>query len=252
MPAAWPTEQLNYLQNNWGVVSVDGIARKLGRTRNAILVKVQRCGLGSFLSAGEYITINQLFLAIRGHTGRTYTLTQWMDKGFPVKNKKVRDCRFKIIYINDFWKWAKEYRMHIDFAKFEENALGEEPEWVKEQRKADTEYAKYKKDPWTLREDAQLKAYIKAYKYTYRDISINMHRTIGAIKRRILDLNMKEWPLREPPHGIWTREMEEIVIQMHNKGYRPDVIQEYISKSSSAIAEKIMRLEKEGRLKRWK
>lgn len=252
MPAAWPAEQVNYLQDNWGVRSVDNIAANLGKTRNAIAIKATRIGLGPFLRGGEYITVNQFFKAIRGTAAHSCTLNSWLQKGFPVKTKKVRDCRFKIIYLNDFWKWAQEYRMYIDFSKFPENALGEEPEWVKEQRKADIAFAKYLKEPWTVREDIQLKAYIKAYKYTYRDISIMMHRTIGAIKRRIHDLNIKEWPLREPPHGIWTSEEIETVIRMYNQGYRPDVIQEYINKSSVAIAGKIERLVKEGRLRKWK
>ena len=37
---AWTTEELNYLQESWGTVSIQGIANHLNRTATAIERKV--------------------------------------------------------------------------------------------------------------------------------------------------------------------------------------------------------------------
>ncbi len=248
----WTEADTNYLLDNWGSKSIMAISKNLNRSAAAILSKKERLNLGSFLESGDYITINQLFIAIGRPNGISYTLPQWEKKGLPVKRKKVMHNSFKVIYLEDFWKWAKEYRMHINFAKFKENALGKEPSWVKDQRKADIEFSKYKVTPWTKEEDAVLKGLLKLYRYTYRELSIQIHRTEGAIKRRINDLNIKDWPLREPPNSTWSDDEVQTVIDMYSKGYRSAVIKEYIEKSEQAVNGKIERLIKNGTIQKWK
>ncbi|MFA1819025.1 hypothetical protein ACDX78_02275 [Virgibacillus oceani] len=41
----WSQEELDYLEDRWGVVSIKGIANKLGRSVNAVKLKAQRTGL---------------------------------------------------------------------------------------------------------------------------------------------------------------------------------------------------------------
>jgi hypothetical protein len=250
--ANYNIEDIKYIEDKWGTVAIGTMAKELNRSVNAILIKKTRMGLGAFLENGEYITVNQFFKAIGRNGCWTYTLNHWIEKGFPVKKKKVNNCRFKVIYLEEFWKWAKEYRMHIDFAKFKENTLGAEPNWVKEQRIADIEFAKYKVSPWTKEEDNQLKSLLKLYRYTYKELSLALLRTDGAIKRRMVDLCLMERPLREPPHSIWTDEQVNVVVDMYKKGYRNVVISEHIDKSGQAINGKIERLIRDGVLAKWK
>jgi hypothetical protein len=245
-------EELEYIEEKWGTSSIGHIAKTLKRPIGGIINIKQRLGLGAFLENGEYISVNQLFKAIGRPGGSNYLLKHWLKKGFPVKMKKVHTCSFKIILIKEFWKWAEQYRMHINFYKFKEKALGEEPSWVKDQRKADIEFAKYKVTPWTGREDNQLKNLLKTYRYTYPELSKTILRTEGAIKRRVVDLGIIERPLREDPHGIWTDLQVNTVIEMYEKGYKSTVIKEYIAKSEQAINGKIERLIKEGLLTKWK
>lgn len=40
----WTAEEENYLRESWGTVTVDGICRHLNRTKNAIMVRVNRLG----------------------------------------------------------------------------------------------------------------------------------------------------------------------------------------------------------------
>lgn len=72
---AWTAEEENYLRESWGTVTVDGICRHLNRTKNAIMVRVNRLGLPPYLESGEYITLHQLsralgFGAFKLKTGR--------------------------------------------------------------------------------------------------------------------------------------------------------------------------------------
>ena len=60
----WLPEEEEYLEEHWGAISLPGLARHLGRTVNAIKVRAFRLGLGGMLSAGEYVTFNQLMLTL--------------------------------------------------------------------------------------------------------------------------------------------------------------------------------------------
>jgi len=214
MPIPWSKEKSEYLMENWGLKSIPNLSRRLKVTNSAIINKVHRNGLGRFLDSGDYITINQFFIAIGRNGAWTYTLNQWIKKGFPMKMKKVRNCSFKVIDLNQFWKWAEKYRMHINFAKLKENVLGAEPIWVKDQRRADFEFSQFKTAPWTTKENLLFKDLLNLYKYTYKEISIQFNRTEGAIKRHIFELKLTSWPLREPPHSIWTKEQADIVVKI--------------------------------------
>ena len=250
---SYSMEELEYIEDNWGTLSLGHIAKTLNRPLIGLINKKTRMKLGPFLENGEYISVHQLFLAIgRGEGGNDYTFKHWIKKGFPVKRKRVYNCSFNVVYLKDFWKWAKEYRMHVDFNKFKKNVLGEEPPWVKDQRAADIAFAKYKLTPWTKCEDNHLKSLLKLYKYTYPQLSTAIKRTEGAIKRRCVNIGIAERPLREAPHSIWTNKQIDIVVEMYNKGYRGAVISEFIDKSSQAIGGKIERLILAGVLNKWK
>lgn len=248
----WSDEHLDYLKDNWGSKSIPVIAEKLNKTVYAIMNKARRNKLGSFLDSGDYITINQLFIALGRGNGETYTKNTWVKLGLPTHRKKVNTTSYTVVYLDEFWEWAKEYRMRIDFSKMQPLALGEEPQWVKEQRTADIEFKKYKILEWTNEEDHTLINLLNTYKYTYKELSFKMFRTEGAIKRRINELNLKVWPLREPPHSEWTEEQLRVVKDMYSKGYRSDVIKEYIDKSAQAISGRIERFVKSGELEKRK
>lgn len=236
----WTNDEIEYLESYWGEISIPSIARKLERSINAVKKKANQMGLGRHIHSGEYITYNQLMKTLRGETC-SYTDISWIkNRGLPVKYKKTMKMKYRVIYLDDFWTWAEKNRTFIDFSKVEENILGKEPEWVKEQRKADILYARYKKTPWTPNEDQLLIDCLNAYKYSYREIAIKLKRTEGAIKTRILDLKLKVRPLRDP-HNSWAEEETKILFDLYEKGYRPEVIAEFINRSASAIKSKIER-----------
>jgi len=245
----WTKEEEEFLSEYWGLYSMEHIANTLNRTATAIQVRAVRLGLGPFLESGDYVTLNQLMVELRGSNGCSYTIQQWIDKGLPVKTKKVKGSSFKVVNLDDFWKWAEKNRTIIDFSLLEENALGKEPDWLKDQRRADIKMKNnFKRTPWTEAEDKRLTSLLREFKWGYRDISEKLNRTEGAIKRRILDLGLKERPVRMSNHNPWTKEEEEIVIELYNKGYQPDIMTQYINRSAQAIRGKNERMIRGGDL----
>ncbi len=237
----WTQEEYDYLQEKWGTISLQSIARYLDRSENAIRIKVQRLGLGPFLEGGEYVSWNQLLIALGIQGGRRYKDISWIkNRGCPIKIKRVNNCSFKIIYLTEFWEWAEHNQDFLDFSKFEENMLGEEPEWVKNKRKMD--YKKsihYIKTPWTTIEDKRLEKLVNDYKYTYSEISKMMRRTEGAIQRRCIDLKLKGRPLRESPHNKWEEWQFDKLDELIDSGFTYEFIADEIGKSVKAIRGKV-------------
>ena len=62
------------MTENWGNLSIKAIAKKLNRSENAIEVRKNRLGLGSFLENGEYITFYLLMQTILGGKNPSYQM----------------------------------------------------------------------------------------------------------------------------------------------------------------------------------
>ncbi|WP_167957949.1 hypothetical protein [Anaerosporobacter faecicola] len=232
----WKKEEIQYLEDNWGKLSIISLMKNLNRTENAILIKAQKLGLGPFLESGDYVTWHQLLIALGIDSGG-YKNKSWIEnRNFPIHRKRVNNCSFKIVYIDEFWKWAEKNKYLLDFSKFVENTLGAEPEWAKVKRKHDFEKnRKYIMTPWTKTEDEKLHYLLKQYKYTYDDLSKKLRRTNGAIQRRICDLGFKERPIKADNHIKWTDEEKQRLKELIMLGYGYELMAEIIGKSSKAL-----------------
>ena len=90
------------MTENWGNLSIKAIAKKLNRSENAIEVRKNRLGLGSFLENGEYITFYLLMQTILGGKNPSYQMQRLERDGFPIKHKTVKKKKWKVVYIKDF------------------------------------------------------------------------------------------------------------------------------------------------------
>lgn len=241
----WKPEELSYLEERWGEVSIPSIAKKLNRTPNAVKIKAQRMGLGPALLGGDYITLNQLVKAVTGlHNVYSYHLISWVkNRGLPIHTRRVNKNSFRVVYIDEFWKWAEKHRSFIDFSKMEPLALGAEPDWVAEQRHKDyCAFSLQRKDPWTPAEDAHLLDLLKKQQYGYKELSEILHRSAGAIQHRCLDLGTKYRPVKADNHGVenaWTKKDYEILADGIRNGDSYAVISNIIGKSEKAIRGKV-------------
>lgn len=245
MNERWTKKDYEYLEENWGVVSIPTIAKNLKRSVNAVKIKAQKKQLGSVLGSGDYISLNQLIMAVTGNKqSHTYHLTSWVEKrGLPIHKKRVDKCSFRVVYIDEFWEWAEKNRSFLDFSKMEPLVFGEEPEWVAEQRKKDFEaFSLQRKDVWSPAEDSRLKLLVKQQKYGYAELSEMLRRSVGAIQRRCRDLNIKDSPIKADNHGKevqWTDEMYEILASGIRNGWSYTAIGKAVGKSEKAVRGKV-------------
>jgi hypothetical protein len=234
----WTREEKQYLEDNWGTYSVKTLAKNLERSENSIVLMKNRLGLGRFLDNGEYVTYSQLLQAVYGISGacNAYRLPKI---GFPIRKKRVGNNSFKVVYLNDFWKWAEENKRLLDFSKMEENILGKEPEWVKRKRSIDYE-CRVNTSPWTITEDMKLKRMIGQYKHTYTDIACSLNRTEGAVKRRLTDLGIKGRPIKAEIRS-WKDAEVQILIFMFEEGYSFEKIGSELGRTALCCRGKIER-----------
>ena len=240
----WTKEETEYLENSWGSTSIPRIAKKLNRSVNSIKCKAFKIGLQRFIDQGEYVTFNQFTKAI-GYGSYSYLEKRLRKLDFPIKLKASVKMKYKIVYIDDFWKWAEQHKHDISFAKFEKGMLGEEPAWVEAKRKADSKnpskLAHNRK--WTKEEDNLLIERLKAYKYTYADLSEEFNRTEAAVKRRIYDLAISYRPVPRSNHLKWTDEENKKMFELHDKGYDTYSIAKALGKTHLSICDRLKKVQ---------
>lgn len=239
----WKPKELEYLEEHWGMVSIPTIAKNLNRTVGAVKLKASRLGLGAVLMGGDYVTLNQLLLAVNGPSQTySYKMTSWVkNRGLPIHTKRVEQCSFRVVYLDEFWKWAEKNRSFLDFSKMEPLALGEEPEWVAEQRRKDHQaFALQRKDPWTPGEDRRLLDLLKQQKYGYAEISRILHRSAGAIQRRCTDLKTPYRPVKaDNRENLWTEEHYQIIVDGIRCGESYTAIGNRMGRSEKAVRGKV-------------
>lgn len=238
----WTAEEIDYLNEAWGNVSIPRIAAHLNRSEGGVVLKAQRLRLGRFDSSGDYVTFNQLMKTIRGTQAYSYYEKSWIkNREFPIHKKLIRSKRVSVVYLEEFWKWAENNRSFIDFSRMEPLALGQEPEWVSVQRKKDfCSYRLQRKDPWTKADEDKLINLVKMHRYTYSQISSMMNRSEGAIVRRLRALEIKDRPIRVDSHeGIWRDEDYNKLAEGINTGESYKLLSELLNKSEKSIRGKV-------------
>ena len=250
----WTPEEEAYLSDKWGEMSVLCIAKKLGRSDNAVVVRAQRLGLGAHLESDTRISVNQLMLTLFGGVALgAYTRDRYIRYGMPVKKHRVKNNTFLVIDIPEFWKWAEQHKDILNFASFEAFALGPEPAWVKQKRKLDVERHRAigpHNAPWTQAEDGKLIRMLSQHRFTYEQLATELRHTEGAVKRRIYDLQLTERPIRSPSKP-WTPEEEEILLQMMEQGYRFENIAKSLGRTALGVRGKYERLQNPEYIRRY-
>lgn len=210
----WTKEELDYLENNWGIVSVAHIARTLNRTENAVISKAEKLGLGSCyessgdLSAGAVARL----LKIDAHT-----VINWIRK-YNLKAKKKALIKQEVFFIklSNLIEWLKNNQKKWDSRKLELYGLGTEPEWLKEKRKKDLDLPKRKLQKWTKDDDSLLISYMQMGK-SQAEIGELLQRTRKSVQKRLSILKGKGIV----PKNIlipWTEKEDEILLTMDKQG----------------------------------
>ena len=118
MKPNWTTEEIEYLEDAWGTVSISGIARKLERSVNAVKIKAQKQGLSRHLDSGHCVPLHQVIVALGKKGGETYFVQMLKKAGCPIKRHKVINCSFRVVDLDEFWVWAEKHQRMFDFSMF--------------------------------------------------------------------------------------------------------------------------------------
>ena len=85
MSKPWTAAEDDLLSELWGTVSIPTIAARLCRSESGIINRARRLELGPFLMTGDYVSLNQLMIALGHDSVDTYHLTSWIkNRNMPV------------------------------------------------------------------------------------------------------------------------------------------------------------------------
>jgi hypothetical protein len=76
---------------------------------------------------------------------------------------------------------------------------------------------------------------LKTYQYSYDEIAAALHRTVGAVARRVIDLKIKDRPVKADNHRKWTAAEMELAEDMVLMGYGYVIIAQRTGRGQKAV-----------------
>ena len=185
----WTESEIEYLKERWGSATPNVIAKELGRTTAAVIVKSKVLNLGSFLENSEYLNSHSItkMMGIDSHViQRT-----WKKYGFKMKKQRIRGNKvFEVITLDDLMKWLRNHQELWDSRKIPEYGLGTEPEWLREKREKDKLLpAKSRGTKYTPAEDNKIVMMYRLGK-TQAEIGRELGRSEASVNARIQRLDI--------------------------------------------------------------
>ena len=187
----WSKEELDYIREVWGEKTVPEIAKKLGRTINAVKIKAQRMGYTGQKWYGEMMSARKVseLLGVDVHTVCDY----WIPKcGLRGKAKRLGASKktTTIIMFEDLLKWLKTHQELWDSRRVEQFGLGAEYDWLKEKRKEDALKPERKAQKWTPEEDQRLIQMFRRGEMTNAEMGAALGRPASGVEHRLLRLDV--------------------------------------------------------------
>ncbi len=187
----WSKKELEYIREVWGERTIPEIAKKLGRSVNAVKIKAQRLGYIGQKWYGEMMSAQKVseLLGVDVHAVTDY----WIPKcGLKAKNKRlgVTKKTTTIIMFEDLLEWLQTHLGLWDSRRVEFLALGMEYDWLVEKRNSDAKLPARKAQKWTPEEDARLIYLFKRGNMTYEQIGVELRRSRSAVEHRLYRLDV--------------------------------------------------------------
>jgi len=238
MANAWTLEDENYLEDNFGKVSLKTITSNLNRTESAVMSKACKIGVTQKDNANWYTLAD---FCQRANLSRT-TVQYWIDEcGFPTTRNKKVSKKYIRVYPDKFWEWAETNKHRIQWTEFPKYALDNESNWVDEIRKSSKRKVNKRRN-WSNYEIVELKRLLNLEQYTYPELTEKLDRSHGAIKRKIYDLRLPV-PLyvnRGAAREYRNEEIEEAV-NLYEKGYPMHAIAKNLNRTEMGLRGKLER-----------
>lgn len=170
----WTQEELDALESMCGTFTVATMAKRLGRSFDAVNIKLNRMGLAGFARSTDLLTLNQASLML-GVERRTFR-KKWAGKGLRIMRKGY----FYVIRQEDLMKYLKEHPEDWSAADITDDTLFMGASWYKAKKRVDkkTQYH------WTKEEVAKLD-YLKSQGYSLSEIARKMGRSESSVKSKL-------------------------------------------------------------------
>lgn len=191
----WLESEVVYLEEKWGVMTIENIAKKLGRTKNAVLLKAHKIGLREQVIAnGEYLTPKDIssILAVG-----TRTVYNWMGKNYlKYKKFKINSVKKYQITIDSLKLFLEEHQekwsartADLKFinscyitSKEKNNCL---PQWLLRKIEIDKQKkSSSSRRQWTVKEEIILKSMVNRGK-TCKEIALLLNRSFYSVQGKI-------------------------------------------------------------------
>lgn len=190
MRKEWTTAEINYLEENIGSCKLTTIAKKMNRSCDSVVMKMNRLSLSNTKMQTGLITLGELARHLKIDRN---TVKGWVQNHGLLCTKKITRLSKKFYLVDpyDFWKWAEMNKDKVQFTNIEPYILLPEPDWVAEERNKD-KVANKKRNyrTWTTTEDQRL-IKLRESGYSFKDISKKLNRSIYSIEHRYKRVRQK-------------------------------------------------------------
>lgn len=177
----WTEDEIEFLESMLGTHTVKTIAKMLGRSFDAVNIKLNRIGLSGFVKSTDRFTINQICSIFRV-SWRTVD-KKWKDHGLRI----LRKGNFKVVSQDDLIKFLKNNQDIWNAANMSDDWILSQYDWFVEKKKADTKTQYH----WTSYEVSKLN-YLRGKGYSCREIAERLGRTEASVKYKLYkDKNRK-------------------------------------------------------------
>ena len=179
MAKRWSTEELEFLEDKWGLYSIRRIAKALNRTEVAVTNKAERLKLGGAYES--YLTTLEIGNMFGVH--RRTVLHYWIKRyGLKARSNSLRTQKIYRVTLDDLALWAKNNQDKWDSRNLEEYALGEEFDWLIAKRKLD-KLNNIKTGDWSLK-DYNLLIKLSDEGVSLKEIAKILNRTYNSVRRK--------------------------------------------------------------------
>lgn len=189
--ADWSKEELDYIREVWGQKTIPEIAKKLGRSINAVKIKTTRMGYTGQKWYGEMMSARKVseLLGVDVHAVCDY----WIPKcGLKAKSKRLGETQktTTIIMFEDLLEWLEQHQDLWDSRRVELYGLGMEYDWLVAKRKADALKPARKAQKWTPEEDRRLIDMFRRGGMTNAEMGAVLGRPASGVEHRLLRLDV--------------------------------------------------------------
>lgn len=187
----WSQEELDYIREVWGEKTIPEIAKKLGRSINAVKIKTTRMGYTGQKWYGEMMSARKVseLLGVDVHAVCNY----WIPKcGLKAKAKRLGDSKktTTIIMFEDLLAWLETHQDLWDSRRVELYGLGMEYDWLVAKRKADALKPARKAQKWTHEEDQRLISMFRRGGMTNAEMGAVLGRPASGVEHRLTRLDV--------------------------------------------------------------